>query len=95
MIELQQLTVKNYVKYKEATLPLNRIGVTKITGKNLDSTSKLTNVNDDTNAVGKTALLSAISQIIFASNPLTQDVKSKAKKDVFTDNVIHNLSYFI
>lgn len=84
MIELQQLTVKNYVKYKEATLPLNRIGVTKITGKNLDSTSKLTNVNDDTNAVGKTALLSAISQIIFASNPLTQDVKSKAKKDVFT-----------
>lgn len=82
-MKLISLSVKNYVKFKEATLPLDRIGVTKITGKNLDSNTKLAPAGDDTNAVGKTALLSGIPQLVFASNPMTQEIKTKAKKDAF------------
>jgi len=82
-MKIISLSVKNYVKFKEATLPLDRIGVTKITGKNLDSNTKLAPAGDDTNAVGKTALLSGIPQLVFASNPMTQEIKTKAKKDAF------------
>lgn len=82
-MKLLKLYVKNYVKFKEAELNLDRIGITKIIGKNLDSNTKLVPADVDTNAVGKTALVSGISQLIFASTPVTQDIKSKAKKDVF------------
>lgn len=82
-MKLKSLKVKNYICFKEATLPLDRIGITKVTGKNLDSNTKLAPAGDDTNAVGKTALLSGIPQLVFASNPMTQDIKTKAKKDAF------------
>lgn len=82
-MKLKGLWVKNYVRFKYAYLPLDRIGITKIVGKNLDSDTKLVPVGDDTNAVGKTALVSGISQLVFASSPVTQDIKSKAKKDAF------------
>lgn len=82
-MKLKSLKVKNYICFKEAILPLDRVGVTKVTGKNLDSNTKLAPAGDDTNAVGKTALLSGIPQLVFASNPMTQDIKTKAKKDAF------------
>ncbi len=84
-MKLLGIEVKDYINFKHAILPLDRIGVTKITGKNLDSDTKLAPAGDDTNAVGKTALLSSIPQLIFASNPMTQEVKAKAKakKDAF------------
>ncbi len=82
-MKLKGLWVKNYVRFKKAYLPLDVVGITKIIGKNLDSNTKLVPAGDDTNAVGKTALVSGISQLVFASTPVTQDIKSKAKKDVF------------
>lgn len=86
MITLNSLEVTDYVLFEKATLPLNRVGITVIKGKNLDSNSRLVqSTDDDTNAVGKTSLLSAIPELVLACNPLTQAVKAKAKKDVFAN----------
>ena len=78
-MKLLGLRHKNTI-FNEAYLPLNKKGVTQIRGINKDSNAgHLT----DPNAVGKSVLVRPISEVIFASSPLTTSVKAKAKKDLF------------
>ena len=82
---IESVEVTDYVLYPHALLPLDVKGITTIRGKNLDSSSKLTSNKADTNAVGKTLLVSALSELAFASTPVTQDIKVQArKKDAFS-----------
>ena len=82
MNELLDLTIHNVAVIKDATLPLNRKGITVIHGLNRDAATGAN--SPDANAAGKSLLLKGIPELIFASNPLTQDIKSKARKDLFT-----------
>ncbi len=82
MTELIGLRHSNSVVFKDAYLPLNKKGITQIRGNNKDS--KLGGNLKDPNATGKSVLLRPITDIIFASAPLTKDIKTKARADLFT-----------
>lgn len=80
---LESLRLHNIVLFKDAVLPLNHKGVTKIQGYNKDADKR--NSADNTNAAGKSLLASCIAQIIVGSDAVTQDIKSRAKKDFFSE----------
>lgn len=82
MIEILDVTHHNIVTIKDATLPLNKIGVTVVHGLNKDAASAGSKA--DVNAAGKSLLLKGIPELIFASSPLTKEIKTKAKRDLFT-----------
>jgi len=81
---LESLYLKNVGPFKEASLPLNVTGITQIRGSNKDS--KTATANTDVNAVGKSLLVRPLSEIIFSSSPKTQKIKSRTKKDMFSDS---------
>lgn len=86
MPTLKQLNLKNIVLFKEASLKLDRKGITVIRGLNKDADRRQS--EDSTNAAGKSLLVSAISNIIRGSDPVVADIKgirSKAKGDFFTE----------
>lgn len=81
---LESLYLKNVGPFESASLPLNVTGVTQIRGCNKDSNSA--SANTDVNAVGKSLLVRPLSEIIFSSSPKTQKIKSRTKKDMFSDS---------
>lgn len=81
---LKSLYLKNVGPFKLAELPLDVQGITQIRGINKDS--KEVSSQKDVNAVGKSLLLRPISEIIFSSSPTTQNIKSRTKKDMFSDS---------
>jgi len=83
MPQLNSLTLKNIVLFKDATLPLNNKGVTVIRGFNKDADR--TNEEDNTNGSGKSLLMSALANIIVDTDAVTQEIKSRAKKDFFAE----------
>lgn len=80
---LESLRLHNIVLFKDAVLPLNHKGVTKIQGYNKDADKR--NSEDNTNAAGKSLLTSCIAQLVVGSDAVTQDLKVRAKKDFFSE----------
>lgn len=81
MKTLKSITHKDTVVFEEAHLPLDTVGITQIRGDNRDS--KIAG-GKDTNATGKTVLMGAIADIIFASSPVTSGTR-KARTGVLTN----------
>lgn len=83
MIKLLGVRHKNTVIFEDAYLPLDYVGITQIRGENKDSK---TGALKDPNAAGKSVLVRPIPEIIFASSPLTEGIKTKARRDLFTSS---------
>ena len=60
MLRFKQVDLKQVVYYEEATLDLDRRGITVIMGQNLNA-----NVKDRANGAGKTLLVSPIAHLKF------------------------------
>ncbi len=78
---LRGLRIHNIPRFKDAYLPLDRKGVTVIHGWNKDASA--TSTKPDVNAAGKSLLVKGLPELIFASTPLTQEIKTRAKRDLF------------
>lgn len=74
MIELKTLWLKKFVVYRDLTWQMNRYPLVVIRGRNEDRRSR------SPNAVGKSLLASAITNLILEAPPIT--VKKKAVKDL-------------
>ena len=78
MKQFLELRLKKYVLFEDpVTLKLNVPGVTLVYGNNTNAGPK------SSNASGKSLLLSSIPQVRYDTNPLTSDIKTRAKKDAW------------